>query len=91
MDSAELKYIKDLLKNNDVEKANQRLNNLTPGNTVDYWLLKGSIEQKLQNWGPALNAFSEVLEIDKNNTEAQNNIHIIQNILNFWNPEMFNP
>ena len=91
MDSTEIKYINDLLNSDKVTEANQILNKLVPENTVDYWLLKGRIEQKLQNWGAAINAFSNVLEIDNNNKEAESSIHIIQNILNFWNPEMFNP
>mgnify|MGYP000492174092 CR=1 FL=1 len=91
MDSAEIKYINNLLKSNRVTEANERLNNLVDEDSIDYWMLKGSIEQKNQNWGAALNAFLKVLEIDKDNKEAQNSIHLIQNILNFWNPEMFNP
>ena len=59
--------------------------------SAEYHLIKGKIEQKFQNWGNAINAFSRVLEIDPENKEAQHNLHIIQNILNFWNPEMFNP
>ena len=80
-----------MLNSDKVTEAKQKLNKLVPENSVDYWLLKGRIEQKLQNWGAAINAFLKVLEIDENNKEAENSIHIIQNILNFWNPEMFNP
>ena len=54
-------------------------------------MTKGKLEQKFQNWGDALNAFHKVLDLDNENREAENNIHIIQNIINFWNPEMFNP
>jgi hypothetical protein len=54
-------------------------------------MVQGILEQKFQNWGKAINAYLKVIEIEPGNAEAQNNLHMIQSILNFWNPEMFNP
>lgn len=91
MNREKVLVISNLLEEGKAAEAKEAFDKITPENTADYWLLKGKLEQKFQNWGQALNAFSKVLEIDKENVEAQNNIQIIRNILNFWNPEMFNP
>jgi hypothetical protein len=91
MNDHEIREINNLLSDNKVTEAKHRFEQLNPENSVGYFLLKGKLEQKYQNWGAALNAFSKVIEMDENNAEAQNSIHFIQNILNFWNPEMFNP
>lgn len=73
------------------EKARDEFLKIKPEETVEYWMIKGKLEQKFQNWGEAMNAFNKVLAIDNKNREAENNLHFIQNIINFWNPEMFNP
>ena len=86
-----LQIVSALLEEEKTENARQKFLEIEPEQTVDYWMVKGKLEQKFQNWGEAINAFGKVLEIDNENPEAQNNLHIIQNILNFWNPEMFNP
>ena len=86
-----LEVIDDLLKSEKAEQARSLFENLEEQNTADYFLLQGKIEQKYQNWGEAINAFNRVLEIDPQNAEATNNLHIIKNILNFWNPDLLNP
>ena len=86
-----LTVIEDLLKNEKTEQARKLFEKLREQNTVRYFLLKGKIEQKYQNWGEAINAFNRVLEIDSQNTEAANNLQLIKNILNFWNPDLLNP
>ncbi|QIA08163.1 hypothetical protein [Draconibacterium halophilum] len=86
-----LEVIDDLLKSEKAEQARSLFENLEEQNTADYFLLQGKIEQKYQNWGKAINAFNRVLEIDPQNAEATNNLHIIKNILNFWNPDLLNP
>lgn len=86
-----LKSIRDLLKLEKAEEAKNFFDSLEPENDMEYFLVKGAIEQKFQNWGEAINAFNKVLEFDSENAEAANNLHLIQNILNFWNPDMFNP
>ncbi|AHW62258.1 hypothetical protein SAMN05444285_1264 [Draconibacterium orientale] len=86
-----LKVIEDLLKTEKAEQARKLFEELEEQNSVRYFLLKGKIEQKYQNWGEAINAFSRVLDMEPGNTEAINNLHLIKNILNFWNPDLLNP
>lgn len=92
MTNSEILYsVRELLKLEKAQKARELFEQLTPEESVQYYLVKGSIEQKFQNWGDAINAFNKVLELKPDNSEAKNNLHLIQNILNFWNPDMFNP
>lgn len=88
---SELTVIAGLLKAEKAEEARKKFENLPAQQTVEYLLVKGKIEQKFQKWGDAINTFSRVLELDPQNHEAKNNLQLVRNILNFWNPEMFNP
>lgn len=81
----------DLIEQEKPEKAKEEFLKIEPEETPGYWMMKGKLEQKFQNWGEAINAYNKVLEIDSEHSEAKNNLHLIQNIINFWNPEMFNP
>ena len=90
-DSNRLKNIELLLKNDRAIEAKKAFLQLDNENSVEYFLVRVKIEQKFQNWGDAINAFNQALEIDPENSEAQNNLQLIRNILNFWNPDMFNP
>ncbi|MCY1722628.1 hypothetical protein OU798_19920 [Prolixibacteraceae bacterium Z1-6] len=87
----QLNTIRQLLEAEKAQEARKAFQDMDAEELPAYYLLKGKIEQKFQNWGEAINAFNKVLEIDPGNAEAINNLHLIQNILNFWNPEMFNP
>jgi tetratricopeptide (TPR) repeat protein len=91
MDSEKLKNVTELLKAENANDAQALFQEIIPTETVEYWLIKGKLEQKFQHWSEAINAFAKVLELDPKNSEAQNQLHLVQNILNFWNPEMFNP
>ena len=91
MSSGRLKRVSELIREEKAREAQKVFNDIEPENTVQYYFVKGELEQKFQNWSEAINAFSKVVEIEPENTEAKNNLHLIQNILNFWNPEMFNP
>lgn len=86
-----LAHINSLLSEEKVDEAKAEFEKLRKESSVNYFLTEGRIEQKFQNWGKAINAYNEVLLIDPDNQEAENNLHLIKNILNFWNPEMFNP
>ncbi len=83
--------IKKLLGNDQAFEARKAIDSLPQENSVEYHLLRGRIEQKFQHWGPAINAFSRVLELDPENEDAKNNLALIRDILNFWNPDMLNP
>lgn len=91
MSADKLNNIFELLKSEKAIEAREKFNEVVETDSVDYFLLKGKLEQKFQNWGEALNAFSRVIEIDPQHVEAQNRLEIIKGILNFWNPEMLNP
>ena len=86
-----IKHLYFLLNNEKSLEAKELFNSIPDDDTLDYHLLKGKIAQKFQQWSEALNAYHRVLDLDPSNVEAENNIHLIQNILNFWNPDMFNP
>ena len=91
MNQAKLEKVKQLISEEKAIEARRIFQDIAQEETVDYFYVKGMLAQKFQNWGEAINAYSKVIEIDPENIEAKNNLHIIQNILNFWNPEMFNP
>jgi len=91
MSSENLNRVLELIRAEKSFEAQKVFNEVVPLETVEYFMVKGKLEQKFQNWGKAINAFSKVVEIEPGNIEAQNHLHLIQNILNFWNPEMFNP
>ena len=91
MNSERLNRVEELICEEKALEAHRIFKDIKPEETVKYYFVKGVLEQKFQNWGQAINAFSKVVEMEPDNVEAQNNLHVIQNILNFWNPEMFNP
>jgi len=91
MNSNQLSRVLELLKAEKANEAQEIFNAIEPVETVEYLMVQGIVEQKFQHWGKAINAFSKVIEIEPGNTEAKNNLYLIQSIINFWNPEMFNP
>ncbi|HYQ57890.1 MAG TPA: hypothetical protein VEP89_11155 [Draconibacterium sp.] len=90
-DKNELQEVENLLATEKAELAKTLFEKLDEEHTLEYFLLKGKIAQKYQNWSEAINAFNRVLEIDQENREARNNLHLIEKILNFWNPDLLNP
>ena len=91
MNSEKINRVEGLIREEKAIEARNVFNDIKPKETVQYFLVKGKLEQKFQKFGDAINAFSKVIELEPDNIEAKNNLHIIHNILNFWNPEMFNP
>jgi tetratricopeptide (TPR) repeat protein len=91
MNDERLNRVLELIHDEKPKEAQLIFNDIVPEESIEYLMVKGKLEQKFQNWGKAINAFSKVTELDPENIEAQNRLHVIQNILNFWNPEMFNP
>lgn len=87
----QLLLVKDLLNNGDAEKAKVIFHEINQENTVEYHFVNGLLKQKFQQWGDAINSFNKVIALDADNAEAKNHIKMIQSILKFWNPEMFNP
>ncbi len=91
MSIEKLNRVLDLLNQEKSNNALEVFNGIEPSETIEYWMVSGKLEQKFQNWGKAVNAFTKVIQIDPENIEAKNRLQMIQGILNFWNPEMFNP
>jgi len=91
MNSEKLNRVLDLIRAEKAHEARQHFSEIIPEESAEYFMVKGKLEQKFQNWGKAINAFSKVVEFEPENVEAQNQLQMIKNILNFWNPEMFNP
>jgi tetratricopeptide (TPR) repeat protein len=91
MSNEKLTRVVELIRTEKANEAQKVFNEIVPAETVEYFMVKGKLEQKFQNWGKAINAYSKVIELDPDNIEARNHLQLIQNILNFWNPEMFNP
>jgi hypothetical protein len=91
MSNEKLNRVIELIQTEKSNEARIIFNEITPEETVEYLMVSGKLEQKFQNWGKAMNAYSGIIQIDPENTEAKNRIKMIQSILNFWNPEMFNP
>jgi tetratricopeptide (TPR) repeat protein len=91
MSNENLNRVLELIRAEKANEAQKIFNEIIPSESVEYLMVKGKLEQKFQNWGKAMNAFSKVIELEPDNIEAQNHLLLIQNILNYWNPEMFNP
>jgi len=91
MNKEKLERVREMISEEKSVEARRIFKDIPPEDSVLYYLTKGFLEQKFQNWGDAINAYSRVLELDAENEDAKSNLHLIQNILNFWNPEMFNP
>ena len=86
-----LSRVLELIQSENSTEALRKFEEIIPSETVEYFMVKGKLEQKFQNWGKAINAYSKVIELEPENQEAKNHLSIIKGILNFWNQEMFNP
>jgi len=91
MSNNDLNRVLELIRAEKAHEARRHFSEIIPEESAEYFMVKGKLEQKFQNWGNAINAFSKVVEFEPENVEAQNQLQMIKNILNFWNPEMFNP
>jgi len=86
-----LKSAKEALAQNRTEDALTILNEAVIDNNGEVTFLKGEIYFKLQRWGEALNHFSLFLEQNPLDTRAQSYCVMIQNILGFYNKDLYNP
>mgnify|MGYP001396108773 CR=1 FL=1 len=55
------------------------------------WFLRGSIFQKLQKWGDAINCYARCLELDPRHQKAETGLAMVRQILSFRNPDLLNP
>ncbi len=88
-----LNHIKKQVESNQLEEALQQIDHFLQQQPKDTELhyLKGQIFYKQQQWGRAINAFNQVLELEPNHPDAQSQIDMANNILGYFTPDMFNP
>lgn len=89
--SIALEKVRELLRLEKATEARSLFDKISEPENVEYLLIKGELEQKFQEWGKAQNSFGKVLEIDPLNTEAKTRLEMIKGIMNFFNPDQFNP
>lgn len=53
--------------------------------------LRVRILYKMQKWGEALNSTNRILELNPGNTIAKNYREMINNIVKYWNKDLYNP
>ena len=87
----ELQKVILLLEEGKSQEAEEIFLQIQADDTVEYFLTAGKVHQKFQRWGKAINAYSKAIELEPENKTAKTNLSLIENILNFWSPEMFNP
>ena len=80
-------------KNDQLNQSIDLLNQYININTSDLqaFLLRGRINYRMQKWGDAMNDYSVVLESDPGNQEAKSGMEMVENILGYFTPDMFNP
>ncbi len=89
----ELNHIKRQVESNQLEEALLQIEHLLHQQPIcaELYYLQGQILYKQQQWGRAINAFNQVLELEPNHTDAQSQIDMANNILGYFTPDMFNP
>ena len=87
----EFQKIKALLQQGKNAEAKRMFESLPESENVEYWMMKGTIEQRFQQWGKAYNAFAKVQQIEPGHLESKSQIALIDSILNFRNNDLFNP
>ncbi len=89
--NSSLELAASLIHANRLEEAGQILSEFQEESHPGYWFLKGLLKQKEQAWGEAINHFHRCLDLDPGHAGAAAGRDICNNILNFWNPSLFNP
>jgi glycerate 2-kinase len=87
----QLSETEHLIHSGQLKKAEQMISSIDGDLLAGYWYLKGMTDQTLMNWGNAINHYRRCLELDPGHVKAAARIEICRNILNFWNPQQFNP
>ena len=92
MDMEQLKTIKELINQGNVEQAIRMLDHYlqtSPSSHDEAYYLKGNAYRKLGNWQEALNNYRLAIEINPNSPAAQAE-DMAMNILTFFNKDMYN-
>jgi hypothetical protein len=80
-----------MIYSNDLEECENLLSGIEGDTMPGFWFLKGLLKQKTHHWGEAINCFNKCLDLDPAHNKAAAGIEICRNILNFWNPSLYNP
>lgn len=89
----ELIVLRGYIESHQTSKAQKRIDDLLKEypNEEALYFLQGEIKYKQQHWGKAINSYNKVLELNPDYPEAKSRIEMVQSILSFFNPDMFNP
>lgn|GEM_PF-11110 len=88
----QLKTIKELINQGDVEQAIQKLDDFlqTSSSSLDEaYYLRGNAFRKQGNWQQAVNNYQQALELNPEGPAKQAH-QMAMNILNFYNKDMYN-
>lgn len=82
---------REALEQNKPQEALKILDNQVLTDYGEAIFLRGEIFFKLQRWGEALNQFYRYLESFPSDTKAESYCRMIQDILNFYHKDLYNP
>ena len=88
----QLKTIKELINQGDIEKALQALDEFLrtePVGKDEAYYLMGNAYRKLGDWQKALNNYQSVIELNPDSPALQAR-KMVMDILNFYNKDMYN-
>jgi hypothetical protein len=80
-----------LIHSNKLTEGESLLSSMDGETVPGFWFLKGLLKQKAHQWGEAINCYNKCLDLDPDQHKAAAGIEICRNILNFWNPSLYNP
>ncbi len=89
----ELALLKSYIDRGDLVDAQRIIDRLLeqyPSEAELHFLL-GKLAYKQQQWGQAINAFNQALDLDPDHSEAASNLEMANHILGYYTPDMFNP
>jgi tetratricopeptide (TPR) repeat protein len=86
-----IKSAREAFVNGDLELTLKILDNEKLLESAEACFLRGEAFYKSQKFGDSLNNFKKVLEINPENENAQTYVDMINNILNFYHKELYNP
>ena len=88
----QIENIKTLINNNQLTEAIELLNALIEENKTndELFLLRGNAYRKLNNWKNAMSDYCKAIDINPN-SDAVQAYQAAQDIMNFFNKDLYNP
>ena len=88
----QIENIKALINNNNLSEAIDQLNALIEENKTndELYLLRGNAYRKLNNWKNAMSDYCKAIDINPN-SDAVQAYQAAQDIMNFFNKDLYNP